>query len=361
VLVLVATLLACAQGFGAAGMPGDPGPVVLLGGSADAREVPELRELWDERVRIAIGKASEADPAPEATIVLARGERFAADDTRAARLVRAARAVELEPAPLIEWFDALYPGKHETELVRALREAQLNGCAVAGRGESVALLSAASVVDDARDVRRVERDPHDVGRASVVWGLGLQPWAVADEASRSGGSLERLLAVLEGDRMRLGLWVGEQSAVVIERDGGAFVARGAGVSAVLDPRGSRSRDGSLRDVGLSLLGPGDRWIRRERRADIASARPAALARERATLEIEHEAPLTLAALVGALESAAEPGPAAISLRGDGRVARIELGSHALRRAATAERAGGWSGLVTSFSWPRGRSAPDAGR
>lgn len=360
-MFLATLLVACTQGFGGAGMPGDPGPVVLLGGSADAREVPELRGLWDERVRIALGRASESDPAPERTVVLAREERFAADDERASRLVRAARAIELEPAPLVDWFEALYPGKHETELVRALREAQRNGCAIAGRGESVALLSSASVVADAREIGRVERDPHDEGRPTTVWGLGLQPWAVADEASRSGGSLERLLAVLEEDRLRLGLFVGERSAVVVERDGGAFVARGAGASAVLDPRGSRSGDGSLRDVGLSLLGPGDRWIRRERRADIASARPAAFATGRGALELESDDPFALAALVAALADARDPAPSAIRLRGAGREARVEIGRHVLRRPDRPELAGGWSGLVTSFSWPRGRSAPDAER
>jgi len=163
--------------------------------------------------------------------------------------------------------------------------------------------------------------------------------------------MERLLDVVNEERLRLGLWIGARAAVVVDRSRACLLARGAGASAVIDPRGSRSAPGELRGARLTLLGPGDRWRRRERIVELAGGAPLSPARDAGILEHSVDRAFDPQYLLDALASLPSPPPAAVVVRDAERVVRLELDVETRLRVDASGRALAWADLVATFTWP----------
>jgi cyanophycinase-like exopeptidase len=341
----------------------EPGYVVLLGAEADASAVPELAGARGERLVLRIAAAGARDELSAREIALDPERRHAADDPDLIARVRGAGLVELEAAPLLAWLEALHPGGHESELVRALAEIHRRGAVIAGRGEAAALLSAATVVASASEAGRAECDPHELSAPHVAWGLGFQPWAVLDDAPRARGSVERLLEVLVEERLRLGFWLGERAALVVDRARGRIVARGEGACVVIDPRSSRSSPGSLRGARVTLLAAGDAWRRRDRIAELPQAHPPARRGGRGGAEPAAARGETVRDVARAfdpetwlaeLDSSELAGGGVLVLREGARRVRLEGDADTRVRAPRAGLSRAAAGVLADFSWdPRG--------
>jgi cyanophycinase-like exopeptidase len=322
-----------------------PGLVVLLGVRARDEDVPELCVALEPRVTLLVGAVAQERAAN--VVVLDPLERYRGDDPALCASVRAARRIDLDGASLLDWLSVLYPQRRECELARALREAHAGGALLVGRGVCAALLSAATVIDDPAEIGAVEHNPRDLGRARVAWTLGFQPWAVVDDVERGHGSFERLVDVMEDQRLRLGLFLGERAALIVDRAVDGFRGAGSGWSAVLDPRAARCAPGSMQGARLTLLGPGQVYSRRERGA--TSVDPAR--GEQHAPRVEHAVAnaFDVEALAGALADSARTPAGELVLRDTERTLVIKIDARS-GVAAPSDAAARWSQLHVDLTW-----------
>jgi hypothetical protein len=144
--------------------------------------------------------------------------------------VRRARRLLLGPGDLAQWRAALWVGPRQSALARCLREAWADGAEVTARGAGALLLGEAWL--------DVEVDAN--GRTSTVArpGLGLCAGVTLDGRARDFDLRpvgERLLA----RDVEVALWLGGESGVRFEPDGGRWVGFGPSPTLAFDARGAR--------------------------------------------------------------------------------------------------------------------------
>ena len=335
----------------------DPGPVVLLAEEADESLVDELSGFAESAAVLVLcleGAGRDcAAPAPEGASrrVLKPDDAIRSDDAELARAVREAELVAFGQGTLGEWYRTLWPGRRETELVRALWETHRGGATLVARGRAAGMLSAATVIDGPEEIGDFERNPRRDGTPRTAWSAGFQPWAVLDTEGAAGGSIGRLARVLVDDRLRLGVFLERESALVFDAAGQRFVARARGGVLVLDLRTSRRKQDALRGARFSRLLAGDAWVRRARRVVPYRGTPEAAVEDRTeTVRVEHafDARALFAALA-VFDTA--PVPARLVVEDGQRALTLEVDSNASvhpREGAGATLAG----LAFDLEWTR---------
>lgn len=253
----------------------DAGLVVLLGERATAAGVPELMQ--------AEGPAILLTPYPNPACELLSGRLLGraaschfvrpgdterSNERALAEAVRGAGLIGLWGGDQHDWFDVFWPHGDRSRLLAALREAQRGGATVVGQGAAGAFLSAASVWDFSLPadppVRRPAAPPHDLDEPVLAWCLGLQPWAAIDTEARSGGSAWDLIDLLVAERLRLGVYLEGEAALVYDPAAPELRARGSGAVWLFDLRNARSGKRRISGARFSLLTNGDAWSRRTR-------------------------------------------------------------------------------------------------
>ena len=273
-------ILAAAPGLPATGQFTRPGVSVILGDRAEASSVPELEDASGPVVLLSlypnmdvqrIGADLGLNASEAAGFYLRPHDRERADDFELIEALRGAAAIGLWGGELESWYAALWPHNYASGVVEALVDAHRNGALVVARGEAAMLLTVAAAWDGewtpAEPHRRPASPPHDreagVGPL-MTWNLALQPWAAFDSEARSSGSAWDLIDLLVDDRLRLGVYLEDEAALVFDPAVPEYRVRGDGAVWVFDLRNARRGKSSLQGARFSLLHPGDGWSRRRR-------------------------------------------------------------------------------------------------
>ena len=276
---------------------GPPGTTVMLGETVAASAIPELRaaaepvvllslfaNLDAERIGSSLGLAGKRTQ----SFFLGTKDRARADDRELIEALRSAGTIALWGGELEGWYQALWPNGSGSGAVEALAAAHRHGALVVARGEATSLVSAAAAWDGQFEReephRRASSPPHDQrGDTQLAWNLGFQPWALTDTEALSGGSAWGLVDLLVDERLRLGVYLEDDAALISDPAKGEFRVRGLGAAWVFDLRNARRKRGSLQGARFSLLFEGDSWTRRGRQPH-ATGRELAL--DTRTVEVE---------------------------------------------------------------------------
>ena len=257
---------------------GPPGTTVMLGRAVNASEIPELRTAAEpvvllsleagldmERIGGLLGLAGKRTQ----SFSLGAKDRARSDERELIEALRSAGTIALFDGKLEGWYRALWPNGSGSGAVEALAAAHRRGALVVARGEATSLVSAASAWDGQFEReephRRPSSPPHDQrGQTQLAWNLGFQPWALTDTEARAGGSAWDLIDLLVEERLRLGVYLEEDAALISDPAKDELRVRGRGAAWFFDLRNARRRPGSLQGARFSLLFEGDTWVRRGR-------------------------------------------------------------------------------------------------
>jgi cyanophycinase len=263
-------------------LPGQPGPLYLVGGGPQTDAM--VREFVDlaggpGRARIVVmamasasgersGEAKAADlRALGASAQSLWVDRAQADSAHIVALLDSATGI---------WFgggdqNRLTAVVRGTALERAIRDRHAAGAVVGGTSAGAAVMSAIMLTGDERRPggRRPPSDQREVNltieRDNVVTadGFGLLPTAIVDQHFLRRRRHNRLLSLVLERAPHLGAGIDESTALVVERDG---TWRVSGESAVIvyDARAAaRTPSGATvlgaHDVRLHVLPPGARF------------------------------------------------------------------------------------------------------
>jgi cyanophycinase len=170
--------------------------------------------------------------------------------------------------------DTLQPGGRSTPLLDAIRAVHERGGVIAGTSSGAAVLSAV-MFRDAPDVQAALREPLRDG-IEVDRGFGFLPASVVvDQHFVQRGRIARLLPLMAGRGLVLGLGVEEDSAAVVQGTQVAVIgARGVVVADLSDAQTDAQTDSKgpaiqLRGVRLHWLESGDGYDLATRRAQTA--------------------------------------------------------------------------------------------
>lgn len=304
------------------------GLVVLCADERGASALPPDRA---PRARLFV-RAEDAAPSlerldGETRIGLVPGSRELVDDRARWLALDGVESFVLDDASVVDWSRALYPDERRTVLASALWRRHVAGADVRALGRSAAAASGACPLEpaDLAPLRWRASNPRDAGESLTYWSLGFFPWALVDVAGTPNATFRRLVERAWRDRLRLGVWLPPETALVADVARGTATARGAGPVVWLDLKRARRSRQWLLGGRLSLLAPGGRWDHVRRR--VLPAKPGATGREAtdATRTLDVEDVLGEQALVRLLEQfgGTRP-PVALVLRDEEDELRVDV-------------------------------------
>ncbi len=237
------------------------GPLVIVGGGGTPK--PVLQEM----VEMAGGNDAAIIVLPQASVSdgTASVEMFrsiGASNVRALMLDDHARVeAGIDEAKLI-WF----PGGQQGRLVASLRDADLidrirqrnaQGTVVGGTSAGAAAMSSLMIP------RVPEKQSLAAGNTPIIEGLGLAPGLIVDQHFIARSRMNRLLSAVIDHPERVGVGIGERTAIVVT--GGQLEVLGEGSVVVIDVRVASTRDDgpgtrqSARNIQLDVLRSGDTY------------------------------------------------------------------------------------------------------
>ncbi len=242
---------------------GDEGALVIVGGGG----TPDV--VIDKMVALAGGTEANVVILPQASSREDRGQSSVEMFTR--RHVKTIDIVETDTsqdarekigkANLI-WF----PGGQQKQLMEALTKADLidpiiarqkAGCVVGGTSAGAAVM-ALDMIPSAPEKQALRHD-----NTPVIPGLGLAPNLIVDQHFVARSRMNRLLSAVVDHPNRVGVGIGERTAVILRN--GAFDVLGEGSVVIIDARQSsiaateRGQLQAAKDIQLHLLKSGARF------------------------------------------------------------------------------------------------------
>src|SRR4051812_10479648 len=279
-----------------AGSP--PGRLVIVGGALSADNESVYRAILDARAGtgpFCIFPTAGANPDSAMASPVAAFERYAGGGTAKGVLVSSQRLESAHDPAIVAQIRqcsgfffiggvqsrvvaAFRPQGKSTPAYEALMQRWREGAVVSGSSAGAAIMSdpmiaggtsAAAVKTGVRRISYIGADADDsTGGVTLAPGLGFFPRALADQHFLARGRFGRLLAaMLEMDEFDLAFGIDENTALVVDRD--SLLVAGASGVVVFDERSAKRTGKSATDITMHLLGAGDRFDLRTRRAAFA--------------------------------------------------------------------------------------------
>lgn len=239
------------------------GPLVIVGGGGTPEDVRQ------EFVRLAGGKTAVIAVLPQASNRPDRGKASVAALLKAG----AAKAfvVELKDSATARtglqratavWFPggsqaALYKALKAAGLVEFLKDRHKAGVVFGGTSAGAAIMSSVLIPRTPKQQRLTR------GNTPVMTGLGLAPALIIDQHFVARRRMNRLLGAVIDHPKRIGVGIGESTAIVVRN--GAFTVKGTGSVVVIDARKAKvtaSKPGSnqsAQGILIHVLKAGSRF------------------------------------------------------------------------------------------------------
>lgn len=234
----------------------------LVAGSAPDGSVgilPTASGVPDE----AVGNATRAvaglgfDPLHAVEVPIRAGDTAAADSLESVRLIDALGAVWISGGDQSRVVETLTNGQRERPALLALRRLLARGGSIGGSSAGAAVMSRTMLLGgDSESWLRTLLIENAPGKLRLGTGLGFADGFIADQHFFERGRFGRLLAACMASSTKVGIGIGENRFVTVDRQSGRITA-GPGHAALLMDCTKAKFDGkSISGVRISLLADG---------------------------------------------------------------------------------------------------------